>query len=503
VWEDHLLAMLTRRSAARLARTCKALRGVVREHFLDLGEINLGELQAALTAFPRARKLDMSDSAFSKTWGDEDEAALVQWMCEGGRGRFITTMTSQSVPICSYFTHQALQAGALPSLQFADATLESESQRTSLSKGFLRDITDLHLVVDPTQDAEIATLSLVQQLPVLGKFKLEFNDEADVDEDEEADVDEDEETDVDEDEETGVDEDGPVQWPAFIPPSLKLLRIDTAPAACPTAITSLLRGLPGMLEASGATLDRLELNLPQDFEDMGDGLVYVAQALHCCSPTLEEFVLSTSFHNGEFRVDEDAGDEVFDSRLERLRVQWADVLAGVSACRGLQMLVIPYITAQPLFSADAAFGRLTHLEIMAYKQDPGVVGLWELMASGGLPALAKLSVRLAGRWGADEVEIAMALAFEAVAGTLTHLYLDFNNTEEDRWGREDRWERRGGRGVRAGGGGGQAAAAQGPNPSAVRRWPGLSRRGPGPDRQWGGLPSSSAVACVSATQGRG
>jgi hypothetical protein len=27
------------------------------------------------------------------------------------------------------------------------------------------------------------------------------------------------------------------------------------------------------------------------------------------------------------------------------------------------------------------------------------MGLWELMASGGLPALAKLSVRLEGQWG--------------------------------------------------------------------------------------------------------
>jgi hypothetical protein len=46
------------------------------------------------------------------------------------------------------------------------------------------------------------------------------------------------------------------------------------------------------------------------------------------------------------------------------------------------------------------------------------------MASGGLPALAKLSVRLGGRLGAvDEVRSCVAPALEAVAGTLTHLHL--------------------------------------------------------------------------------
>jgi hypothetical protein len=39
VWEDHLLPLLTCKDAARLGCTCKALRGVVREHFKDLGTI--------------------------------------------------------------------------------------------------------------------------------------------------------------------------------------------------------------------------------------------------------------------------------------------------------------------------------------------------------------------------------------------------------------------------------------------------------------------------------
>jgi hypothetical protein len=121
--------------------------------------------------------------------------------------------------------------------------------------------------------------------------------------------------------------------------------------------------------------------------------------------------------------------EDYRSQVERLRVQWADVLAGVSACRELQVLVLPRIEVEPLFPPGTAFGRLTHLEISDHERehppDAGVMGLWELMASGGLPALAKLSVRLEGRWGGvEEVRTRVAPALEAVAGTLTHLHLE-------------------------------------------------------------------------------
>jgi hypothetical protein len=109
-----------------------------------------------------------------------------------------------------------------------------------------------------------------------------------------------------------------------------------------------------------------------------------------------------------------------------MRVQWADVLAGVSACRELQVLVLPEIVLEPLFPPGTAFGRLTHLETCdderEHPPDAGVLGLWELMASGGLPALAKLSVTQEG-WVAPGVRTRVGPAFEAVAGTLTHLHL--------------------------------------------------------------------------------
>jgi hypothetical protein len=195
-----------------------------------------------------------------------------------------------------------------------------------------------------------------------------------------------------------------------------------------------------MLEASGARLERLEIVLHSAFRALGDdGLVHVAQALRCCSPTLKSFFLSTGMYE-YIEVDDDRrwdDPDAYAAQVERLRVQWADVMAGVSACRELQVLVLPCIEVEPLFPPGTAFARLTHLEISdAEREDPpnaGVMGLWELMASGGLPALAKLSARLEGLWGgAEEARIRVAPALEAVAGTLTHLHL-FKSNRARRW----------------------------------------------------------------------
>jgi hypothetical protein len=202
---------------------------------------------------------------------------------------------------------------------------------------------------------------------------------------------------------------------AAIPPSLKALRIDVG------TNTSLLPPPPGMLEASGARLERLEVHIPHFFERLSDGLVHLAQVLRCCSPTLKSCSISVDFLS-TLHADPLVEEE------ERLRVQWADVLAGVSACRELQVLVLPSIEVEPLFPPGTSLGRLTHLEMSDHDREhppcAGVVGLWELLASGGLPALAKLSVRLEGRWvGLEEVRSRVVPAFEAVAGTLTHLHL--------------------------------------------------------------------------------
>jgi hypothetical protein len=135
VWEDHLLPLLTCEDAARLACTCKALRVVVREHFVgDLRFILVEQLQAALTTFPRARSLALTHGMGS--WGDAEREALMEWLREGGRGASITTLTTGSCDhVVPGVIHAALRGGALPSLQAVKVNLRIDSHRALLTEG--------------------------------------------------------------------------------------------------------------------------------------------------------------------------------------------------------------------------------------------------------------------------------------------------------------------------------------------------------------------------------
>jgi hypothetical protein len=122
VWEGHLLPLLTRKDAARrLGRTCKALRGMVREHFRDIGTIKVDLLKAALTTFPRARKVTLGGSA-EGWWEAPQKEELVQWLHEGGRGRHLERVGLEGY-IAAEVIHKALRGGALPSLKGVDACL--------------------------------------------------------------------------------------------------------------------------------------------------------------------------------------------------------------------------------------------------------------------------------------------------------------------------------------------------------------------------------------------
>jgi hypothetical protein len=289
------------------------------------------------------------------------------------------------------FVHTALEQGALPSLTSVAADLRFVKDRGSLLGGLLSGTRELCLKVKcyHALEPQLEALGLVRQLPALATLALDV---------------------------FRAEHDEPVQWPPFIPLSLKALRI-VCEGGGPSG-QSLLRALPGMLGASGARLERLEITIPDGFEDLGDGLVHLAQALRCCSPTIRVFRLVTD--DNFINVNSESGDH--EEQEERLRVQWADLLAGVSTCRELEVLVL--LEVPTLFPPGTAFPRLTHLEVSddspGLQSDPGTMGLWELMASGGLPALAKLKVWL-GCVGEGDTRVAPAL--EAVAGTLTELFL--------------------------------------------------------------------------------
>jgi hypothetical protein len=410
VWEDHLLLMLTCEDAARLGSTCKALREVVREHFKDIGIISLEKLQPALTTFPRAQSAEPASCERSDWWEDAQIESLVEWLRQGGRGGCITRLSNHAAtimgsPTVDVTVHAALRGGALPSLTSVAIMLDDDTHRASLTEGLLRGMHELFLDVQCDSEEvelQLAALGLVRHLPALPKLTLRVcSDLCDGD---------------------------PVPWPPFIPPSLRALSILTdheIPLDGGKYTRSLYQALPGMLGASGARLDSLEIEIIDDLDYLGDGLVHLAQALHCCSPTLKDLRLR---EDGRLiTLNPEAED--YASQVERLRVQWAELLAGVSACRDLQVMELPRINkAEPLFPPGTAFGRLTDLEVCNHERehppDASVVGLWELMASGGLPALAKLTVRLPGRRGPaglEEIRTRVAPALEAVAGTLTLL----------------------------------------------------------------------------------
>jgi hypothetical protein len=303
LWEDHLLPLLTAKDAARLGTTCRALRMMVREHSRDLGSVRLDLLKAALTTFPRVRSMVLHRSGL---WSlpKERVKALVEWLRRGGHGRGITTLTARGgsgVVDLNGFVHTAVRRGALPSLRSIAADLDIRTQRASLTGGRLRGMHKLCLWLTCKDESslgpQLTALGLVRQLPALATLKI------------------------------FVTADGSAHsmehWPPFISPSLKNLSICVRDA--PRVDLSFLGALPGMLGVSGARLERLEIGIHDEFENLEEGLIHVAQALRCCRQTLKGFCLSTDDDGPEntWRTDEKV------EQGKRLRAQWADVLAGV------------------------------------------------------------------------------------------------------------------------------------------------------------------------------
>jgi hypothetical protein len=403
VWEDHLLLLLPREAAARLACTCKALKEVVRERFTGDAweyEIGLGELQAALTTFPRLRTLEVCSGRFKLS----QARPLADWLRTGGHGRGIKTIAAGSGDdLLNDLIHTALREGALPSLESVSANLYQERHRALLTGGLLGAMHELRLEIYGSEwKPQFAALGLVRHLPALTTLKLRTRLVYAYDED-------------------------LMPWPPLIPSSLKALSVDSEDHHMSRAF---LCALPGMLHASGARLDRLEVLLtsyksPRRASLYG-GLVNVAQALRCCSPTLKGLVLN---HARPRDIDDRA-------QVEQLQVQWVDVLASVAACRELKILVLPEVGVEPLFRPGTAFGHLTHLDLHDHERkhppDAGVMGLWELMASGALPVLAELRLSSGGRWGGlEDVRSRVVPAFEAVAGTLTQLDMGYYRALSD------------------------------------------------------------------------
>jgi hypothetical protein len=306
LWEDHLLPLLTCKDAARLACTCRALKGVVRELFKgDLGTVKMKKLRAVLTTFPVARSLLLEESHYG-WWERPPEEGLVEWLREGGRGSHLVKVHAED-DRASDLVHTALRGGALPSLKAVNVKLEERMARASLTEGFLGSMHELCMDLTRIEELQLAALGLVRQLPALIKLDLKVSSYM------------------------AMRNDPPVHWPPFIPPSLKALFLDVKRNTFPNQL--LLPALPGMLEASGARLERLEVLVPNGVDNLGDGLVHVAQAVRCCSSTLKAFLFTTTA--GDLSIGWEAESyDCYAGEKAQLRVDWGEVLVGVSASAG-------------------------------------------------------------------------------------------------------------------------------------------------------------------------
>jgi hypothetical protein len=110
------------------------------------GTINIEQLRAALTTFPRARTVALRSSP---AWVGTQREALVDWLKEGGRGRYLERVTSvEAGAPAEELVHEALRRTALPSLKRVAAHLQHPTQRVSLSWGLIPAIHELQLTIN-------------------------------------------------------------------------------------------------------------------------------------------------------------------------------------------------------------------------------------------------------------------------------------------------------------------------------------------------------------------
>jgi hypothetical protein len=375
VWQDHLAPFLRRSEAARLRGVCKALRGVVHECPVDVGVVRARDLRLALTCCPAAQSVNVAPNPRQPLLEPTEESELVELLRQhGGTLTRVTAEWEGAERVLS----SAVRAGALPNLNSFTLRLSDPEQLELLSDGRFRLMEEMHLVMSGLRGREepLAALEHLRHLPHLRSLSL-----------------------IGPWKPWG----GEVAVPAFIPPSLKTLRVSSC--------ESLMRDLPFILQTCGASLEMIELESP--YQLSAEGGAAFARVLHTCSSTLKVVHFAKTPYTGrDFRP--------------ACRSELA--LGLVSCCDGLERLVVPWGVFSRLPPTCPTFTRLTHLCVDG---EDGPVDLtspvWELVAGGLLPALAEL--RLEGHqglsWGRGgagaEGGCRLARALEGVAGTLRRL----------------------------------------------------------------------------------
>jgi hypothetical protein len=371
VWQDHLAPYLSRVEAVRLRVVCKALTGVVHECPVGVGVVRADMLTDALTCFPAAPSLDI---IFKRKLAAARQPKLVELLRRhGGTLKRVAAEGGGAEQLL----YSAVRAGALPKLTYFKMKISDPEHRQWLSDGRLRLLEEVHVKL--LDAADFPALGHLQQLPQLRSLEIE-GEQAPMPE---------------------------AVFPAFIPPSLKTLTLDRLHGPL---LESLLLQLPPMLQASGTSLEELQV-IPalQISDESGASL---ARVLQLCSATLKRFSLICATNLRVFEL-------TFASEV---------ALGLESCCEGLERLEVPWAVFESLPPTCTTFKRLAHLHL--YTSYYGAMGLirpmWVRVANGLLPALADLSVDAQDlMWPSAEKKRSLQLtrALEGVAGTLTRLTL--------------------------------------------------------------------------------
>jgi hypothetical protein len=161
--------------------------------------------------------------------------------------------------------HAALWRGALPSLRNVVLRLMHERHRDVLALGLLRGMHELRLsLVCYDLKPQLEALGLVRQLPPWPSSTWRCQS---------------------------------LESMMKVTPLCGTARPSSHPPSRPCALTSgtsIRVNIYFIIGASGAAIERLEVSFFSEMWYLGDGLVHLAQALRCCSPTLKDFRLSTS-----------------------------------------------------------------------------------------------------------------------------------------------------------------------------------------------------------------
>jgi hypothetical protein len=369
--------MLSVTEAAGLRLVCKALKELVRGWPMRLGYVEAGHLETALTCFPATKELGVyADDYADDPFEPAGESALVEVL--RGHGGSIKRVDTDE-PAGERLLASAVRAGALPKLtrfEFSSDAFQDPARRQMLSEGMLGLLEDVDVTIHPYDEGKFAALEHLRHLPHLRRLSLTCY---------------------------GGLEDA---LPAFIPPSLKTLYLEIDEFG---TLETLLRGLPSMLQASGASLEAVEI-VPNAQHLTDDGAAALAQVLQACSSTFKALKLMAD------------GPEC-DRELVAGLTHCCDTLE-VLHCRTDLFTAVP--------APCPSFPRLTELRLLrgCFKDVDALPRALDMMANGRLPALAALHIRLDCEFlacsllqegGARGGGGRLGRAFEAVAGTLTRL----------------------------------------------------------------------------------